>query len=109
MILFKVTKIFIVFKIKQEKEKIKKLQGELDELSKNQKCDKKGSGETDMLDELRMRGSVTSGVVQEFVDKEKMRKLSKDIAILKELCRARYSEIKRLEAENASLKSGPLK
>ncbi|KAK6635947.1 hypothetical protein RUM44_001202 [Polyplax serrata] len=96
-------------KIKQEKEKIKKLQGELDELSKNQKCDKKGSGETDMLDELRMRGSVTSGVVQEFVDKEKMRKLSKDIAILKELCRARYSEIKRLEAENASLKSGPLK
>lgn len=51
---------------------------------------------------------MSGGVVQEIVEKEKIRKLTKDNAILKDLCRARYAEIKRLESENNMLKnSGP--
>lgn len=48
---------------------------------------------------------MTGGVVQEIVEKEKIRKLVKDNGILKDLCRSRYAEIKRLEAENSALKN----
>lgn len=95
----------MVFQIKDEKERNRKLQNELDELTANRKVEKKKSSENEMLDELQMKGSISGGVVQDYVEKEKMRKLSKDIGILKELCRARYAEIKKLQAENASLKN----